>query len=363
MESKENEFCLTGVIKGKDMKLLKDYMNSTVNSIKNEIMEITKKNKNTNVYYRYNSKKFILNIFFTIIFQDSAKSKNIDITYLITLGEEYPKIPPMVFCLTEFYKKLDIFDMRNIQKDLVYDWKLNNKVNDLLNELLKFHEILMLQSHYKLLPNIGEYIYNKHIYNLNDFFLNKNNVFFRVYYLKHKEITNIDERYMIVTKSKILFLSNHEKKQKNNCVLEYKFELTWLESLKCYSLSNYPEYYFYEFEWNNHSSYLRKFKFATKFNKNNKQLHDIIVDRRKYFFNNFEYFEKHNDNDVKTLKKIIEIKIKCLEKNYSKALLCQVYKLYKNIINIYNMYNSKDDKGYKIYVDKMQKFFSKFKII
>ena len=361
MESKENDFCLTGVIKGKDMKLLKDYMKSTVNSIKTEIKEISKKNKNINVYYRYNSEKLIFNIFFTIKIKDNNNIKNNDITYLITLGEEYPKIAPMVFCLTEFYEKLDIFDMRNIQKDLVYDWKPNNKVNDLLKELLNFHDILINQTDNKLLPNIGEYIYNKHIYNLNDFFLNKNNAFFRVYYLKHKEITNIDERFMIVTKSKILFLSNHEQKLKNKCVLEYKFDLTWLESLKCYSLSDYPEYFFFEFEWNNHSSYLRKFIFATKFDKEaNNKLNDIIVDRRKYLLDNFKYFEKHNDNDVKTLEKIIDIKIKCLDKKYSKSLFCQVHKLYKSIINIYNTMN---DKGYKLYVDKMQNFFSKFKNI
>ena len=361
MESKENDFCLTGVIKGKDMKLIKDYMKSTVNSIKNEIKEITKKNKNINVYYRYNSEKFILNIFFTITIKNNNNLKNNDITYLITLGEEYPKIPPMVFCINDFYEKLDIFDMRNIQKNLVYDWKQNNKVNDLLNELINFHDILIYQSNNKLLPNVGEYIYNKHIYNLNDFFLNKNNAFFRVYYTKHKEITSIDERFMIVTKSKILFLSNHEQKLKNKCVLEYKFELTWLESLKSYSLSDYPEYYFYEFVWNNHSSYLRKFIFATKFDRAiNNKLHDIIVDRRKYLLDNFVYFEKHNDNDVKTLEKIIEIKINCLDKKYSKSLFCQVHKLYKNIINIYNSMN---DEGYKHYVDKMQNFFSKFKNI
>lgn len=361
MESKEDEFCLTGVIKGKDMKLLKDYMKSSVNSIKSEIKEITKKNKNINVYYRYNSEKFILNIFFTITIKDKNNIKNNDITYLITLGEEYPKIPPMVFCLTDFYEKLDIFDMRNIQKDLVHDWKPNNKINDLLNDLLYFHDTLINQSEKKLFPNTGEYIYNKYIYNLNDFFLNKNNAFFRVYYLKKKEITDIDERYMIVTKSKILFLSNHDQKLKNKCVLEYKFELTWLESLNCYSLSDYPKYYFFEFKWNNHSSYLRKFIFATKFDKEaNNKLHDIIVDRRKFLLDNFVYFEKYNDNDVKTLEKIIEIKIKCLEKKYSKNLFYQVHKLYKSIINIYNSMN---DEGYKLYIDKMQHFFSKFKNI
>ena len=60
-------------------------------------------------------------------------------------------------------------------------------VNDLLNELLYFHDTLINQSEKKLFPNTGEYIYNKYIYNLNDFFLNENNAFFRVYYLKKKK--------------------------------------------------------------------------------------------------------------------------------------------------------------------------------
>ena len=70
--------------------------------------------------------------------------------------------------------------MKNIQKNLIEQWKQNN---------------------------------NSYTYDINDFLLNKNNIFFRVYYFSNIENSNDinnNERYMIITKSTILFFY-HQK--------------------------------------------------------------------------------------------------------------------------------------------------------
>ena len=253
METKD--FCLTGVIEGKpkgtktgiienkpkDTKLLQEYMISTINSIKNEINQITNKYKNIYIYYRYNSEKILFTIF-VVINNNKIYYKNNEITYSIIVKEEYPQKPPDVFCLTDFYEKLDIFDMRNIQKNLVHDWKQNNNINDLIKELLTFSDLLIYQAEKKLFPRIGEYHFSPYVYDLNEFLLNKNNLFFRTYFLNNKGELNNNEIYMIINKSTILFLSSHDQKLKNHCKLIYKFELTWLQSLKHFSLQKYPNY-------------------------------------------------------------------------------------------------------------------------
>ena len=324
--------------KQKDPKFMQEYMLSVVNSIKNEINKIKEKYNNIYIYYKYNSEKLLLNIFIVIYKDKNKYYKNNEITYLITLEEDYPKKPPMVFCLTDFYEKLDIFDGRNIQKNLVHNWKLNNNINDLIHELFSFSDILIYQIEEKLLPNIGEYHYNSYAYNINDFLLNNTNIFFRIFYIKNSG--ELGQKY------------------KNNCILENKFELTWIDSVRYFSLQKFPNYIFFEFQWNNHSSFLNKFIFAIKDDKkNSSQIKDIIVDRKRYLLNNFKLFEKNNDNDVETIEKIIDVKQHCLEKVYSKNIFYQIQKLYNSIINIFNSMN---DEGYKIYVKKLQEFLSKY---
>ena len=348
--------------KQKDPKLMQEYMLSVVNSIKNEINKIKEKYNNIYIYYKYNSEKLLLNIFI-VINKNKNKNKseyykNNEITYLITLEEDYPKKPPMVFCLTDFYEKLDIFDGRNIQKNLIHNWKINNNINDLIYELFSFSDSLICQSEEKLLPNIGEYHYNSYVYNINDFLLNNKNCFFRIFYIKNTGELGTKERYMIITRSKVLFFSSNNQKYKNNCILENKFELTWIDSVRYFSLQKYPNYTFFEFQWNNHSSFMNKFLFAIRDDRENtSKIKDIIIDRKRFLLNNFKLFEKNNDNDVKTIEKIIDAKQRCLEKVYSRNIFYQIQKLYNNIINIFNSMN---DEGYKIYVKKLQEFLSKY---
>ena len=277
------------------------------------------------------------------------------------MREEYPKIAPKVFCLTNIHDKIDIFDMRNIQKNIIEQWKQKNTVNDIISGLINFADALIFQAENKLLPNLGEYHYNSYIYDLNDFLLNKHNIFFRVYYFSNKENSNDlnkNERYMLITKNTIIFFANTNEKLKNLCIIEFKFELTWIDELKSFPVKKYPDYTFFEFIWNNHSNYLHKFVFGTKNEKGIvSKIRDCVIDRRRFLLDNYKYFEKFNDNDVATLEKIIYIKEKYLEMTFSRTLYYQVLKIYRNIIIIFNSMN---DEGYKKYVDKLQAFISKF---
>ena len=361
---KNKNYYSTGIIIGKpkDLKLLQEYMQSTINTIKSEIEnKFSKKSKYLYIYYKYNPKKRIFNIFVVILKNELNKFIKKDITYLISVTEEYPQIAPKVYCLSNFHDKLDIFDMKNLQKNLIEQWKQKNTVNDLIYELIKFADSIVFQAENKLLPNLGEYNYNSYIYDLNDFLLNENNIFFRVYYFSSNENSNDinkNERYMIITKNTIIFLANKNPILKTKCIIGFKFELTWINSLKCFPLNKYPNYTFFEFVWNNHSNYLHKFVFGTKNDKKvANKINEIIIERKNFLINNFKYFEKFNDNDVETLEKIIYIKEKYLEIAFSKNLFYQINKLYRNIINIFNSMN---DEGYKKYVEKLQIFLSKF---
>ena len=359
----DKNFNLIGVIQGKnDPKTIMTKMDKTVNLIKNQISKKYSNNKNFYIYYRYNSTKFVFNIFVKVLKNTNMAFTKKDITYLIVIYKDYPIIPPYVFCLTSFSEKIDIFDMRNIQKNLIREWKDKYTINDLIHELENFSDTLIFQAEKKLMPNIGEYIYNTYYYDLNDFFLNTDNIFFRVYYLSNderkSEIFN-NEKYMIITKNNIIFLACKDQYYKNCCIVEFDFDLTCINSLNNFPVNENPDYTFFKFEWNNHSSYLNDFVFGIKKNINNiHKIKDLLLDRRRFLLNNFKYYEKYHDNDVNVLEKIISIKEEYLNKSFSRGLFYQVQKLYRKIINIYNSMN---DDGYKIYYDKMKQFLDKYK--
>ena len=109
-----NKFYLEGFIQGKpkDVALLQNYMQTTMNTIKSQIKSKFSKDKESlYIYYKYDSKKIIFKIFVVIFLKYNYNYQTDEITYLITLGEDYPKNPPKVFCLTDFHEKIDIFDV------------------------------------------------------------------------------------------------------------------------------------------------------------------------------------------------------------------------------------------------------------
>ena len=328
-------------------RIMNEYMHSLINTLQKEVQSQFLNNPKLYIYYKYNSDILILYIFVKV-FKRNPWYKDGDINYLIC-------------CLTDFHDKVSIFDMRNIQKNLVGDWNQKYTINLLINEMLTFSDTLAFQAENRLLPTVGEYIYNSYIYDLNDFLLNNENIFFRIYYLADDSGKDIykNEKYMILTKSTALFFSSRNPNKKQFCQIEFKFELTWIDTIRRFSLSKYPDFYFFEFIWSNHSNYTHKFVFGTKTDMDtNNKLYDLIIDRRRFLLNNFQYFEKHNDNSVDIMEKIINIKESYLSNyRFSKSLFDQIHKLYRKIIGIYNSYN---DEGYQKFVQKLQMFINRY---
>ena len=346
----------------KEHEMMDEYMHSLINTFQKDIQnQFSKYDEKLYIYYKYNSEKLIIYVFVRVT-KHNPCYKDGNIYYLITIGKDYPEKAPYVNCLTDFHEKISIFDMRNIQKNLVGEWNQKKTINNLIFEMMTFSDTLAFQAENKLLPTVGEYIYSSYIYDINDFLLNTENLFFRIFYLAGEKNADIyqNEKYMVLTKSTLLFFSSKYPNNKQLCRIEFKFELTWIDSLKRYSINKYPEFIFFEPVWNNHSNYLNKFVFATKKDmKTDNKIYDNILDRKRYLLNTFKYFEKHNDNDVQTMDAIINIKEGYLNTvRYSISLFEQIHKLYKKIIDIFNSFN---DNGYQMYVQRLQMFLNKYK--
>lgn len=74
-----------------------------------------------------------------------------------------------MFCLSDFHKYIDIFDSRNIQKNLIPNWSTTSKLSDLIKTIPILIENIEFQISNKLLPDVGEYYINSFHYDLNDF--------------------------------------------------------------------------------------------------------------------------------------------------------------------------------------------------
>lgn len=100
----EEEFYSEGIIQGKakETDYLKEYMLSTVSSIKEDLLiNFPQENSDFYVYTKYNEKYRILKIFVCLLKNSKINYREININFLITINEEYPSVPPIVFCLTD----------------------------------------------------------------------------------------------------------------------------------------------------------------------------------------------------------------------------------------------------------------------
>lgn len=102
----EQEFFLGGIIPAtpKDTDILKEYMLSTVSSIKEDlIMNFPQETSEFYVYTKYSEKERFLKIFATLLKGSKINYREMNINFLITINEEFPNKPPMVFCLTDVH--------------------------------------------------------------------------------------------------------------------------------------------------------------------------------------------------------------------------------------------------------------------
>ena len=189
--------------------------------LREEIKNEFKNNKNIYIYDKILVKYNIIEIFVILLSNSSYNKREIDITFLIIIKEDYPRTAPLVFCLTEFNKNLDIFDSRNIQKNLIPNWANNIKLSDLIKNIPVLIENIDYQITNKLLPDIGEYYINSFHYDLNDFFLNVNNKFFRTKIIKNYNIyEDFHDMFLIITKTNLIFLKSCYEDKKNICKIK-----------------------------------------------------------------------------------------------------------------------------------------------
>ena len=331
--------------------------------IREEIQNEFGNDKNIYIYDKILVKYNIIEIFVILLNNSSYNRRQIDITFLIIIREDYPKNSPLVFCLTEFNKNMDIFDVRNIQKNLILNWTSYCKLSDLIKNIPILIENLDSQVTNKLQPDIGEYYINSLHYDLNDFLLNINNKFFRV---KINIISNNNEdvfdMYLIITKSNLIFLKPCYEEKKNICKIRYIINLIEIIGLK-----NYPNS-------NEELKGLVSFQIILDEKSSNKKINDLIIfveeknliinqinslikERKEKILKKFKYFEKSEMNTISDIEKIIEIKKNLIKKKKDENIFNQIHELYNKLIEISS---NKEGGDFSKYIKDFQEFLGSY---
>ena len=331
--------------------------------IREEIINEFKNDKNIYIYDKISVKYNIIEIFVVLLSNTLYNKRQIDITFLIIIKEDYPHGCPLVFCLTEFNKNLDIFDVRNLQRNLVPNWSTNNKISDLIRNLPILIENIDIQVTYHLLPDIGEYHINSLHYDLNDFFLNVNNKFFRTKII-NKNNTNdeVIDIYLIVTNSNLIFLKACYEDKKNICKIKYIINIIDIIGLTKYATLNEKLKGFSCFQINldEKSDNKRIGDLIICVDANNlivNQIKALINERKEKIFKKFKYFERRGKNRINDLEKIIEIKKNLIKNKKDENIFNQIHDLYNKLIEISS--NEEGDKFSK-YVKYFQDFLGSY---
>ena len=331
--------------------------------IREEIQNEFGNDKNIYIYDKILVKYNIIEIFVILLNNSSYNRRQIDITFLIIIREDYPKNSPLVFCLTEFNKNLDIFDVRNIQKNLILNWTTYCKLSDLIKNIPILIENLDSQVTNKLQPDIGEYYINSLHYDLNDFLLNINNKFFRVQInIISNNNEDVFDMYLIITKSNLIFLKPCYEEKKNICKIRYIINLIEIIGLK-----NYPNS-------NEELKGLVSFQIILDEKSSNKKINDLIIfveeknliinqinslikERKEKILKKFKYFEKSEMNTISDIEKIIEIKKNLIKKKKDENIFNQIHELYNKLIEISS---NKEGGDFSKYIKDFQEFLGSY---
>ena len=329
--------------------------------IREEIKNEFKNDKNIYIYDKISVKYNIIEIFVILLSNLSYNKREFDISFIIIIREDYPQNAPLIFCLTEFNKNLDIFDFRNVQKNLIPNWTIYTRISDLIKNLPILIENIDIQVTNKLLPDIGEYYINSLHYDLNDFFMNENNKFFRTKILRNNYNYNDEDTqdmHLIITKSNLIFLKSCYEDKKNICKIKYVINIIEIIRLQNYSSSNEK------------LKGLSCFQIILEEKTNNKRISDLIicvdehnlfinqinhliVERKEKLLKKFKYFEKRGNNGINDIEKIIEIKKKLIKNKKDKNIFNQIHELYNKLIEISS---NKKGEDFSKYVKDFQNF-------
>ena len=377
-----DEFFLSGEIKGitkeererekekekEKKKNINNKMQYIVKKIKEEIKMQFKNETSLYIYDRFFKRLNILKIFVTLFANTKHNKTKKDITFLIIILEEYPIVSPMVFCLSEFNKNLDIFDMRNILKNIIPEWSDNYTVNDIISKFPSFVENLDYQINNKLLPNVGEYYIKSVYYDINDFLLNSNNKFFRVKIVAKEENNEVEfkDLYAVITKSNLIFLKSIDKTKKNLCQIKYVINLFGIERLRRFlrigeQFNGYACFKIVNNKYINNSIHTNIFNYTLCVDEEKliiKQINELIAKRKEEIFNWYKYFENLECNDINEIEKIIEIKKNIIKNKLDENLYYQIHGLYNKLIEISS--NKDDGNDFSIYVKQLQNFLDNY---
>ena len=332
--------------------------------IREEIKNEFKNNKNIYIYDKISVKYSIIEIFVILLKNSDYNKREIDITFLIIIKEDFPINAPLVFCLTEFNKNLDIFDVRNIQKNLIPNWTTYTKLSDLIKNLPTLIENIDSQVSHKLLPDIGEYYINSLHYDLNDFFLNVNNKFFRAKIIKnnYNDEDDIYDMYLIITKSNLIFLKSCYEDKKNICKIKYIINIVEIIKLKNYSnlIEDLKGFSCFQIVLEEKTENKKLSDLIICVDENNliiNQISQLIVERKEKLLKKFKYFEKMGKNKINDIEKIIEIKKNLIKDKKDENIFNQIHELYNKLIEISS---NKEGEDFSKYVKDFQNFLGSY---
>ncbi len=332
--------------------------------IREEIKNEFKNNKNIYIYDKISVKYSIIEIFVILLKNSDYNKREIDITFLIIIKEDFPINAPLVFCLTEFNKNLDIFDVRNIQKNLIPNWTTYTKLSDLIKNLPILIENIDSQVSHKLLPDIGEYYINSLHYDLNDFFLNVNNKFFRAKIIKnnYSDEDDIYDMYLIITKSNLIFLKSCYEDKKNICKIKYIINIVEIIKLKNYSnlIEDLKGFSCFQIVLEEKTENKKLSDLIICVDENNliiNQISQLIVERKEKLLKKFKYFEKMGKNKINDIEKIIEIKKNLIKDKKDENIFNQIHELYNKLIEISS---NKEGEDFSKYVKDFQNFLGSY---
>jgi len=332
--------------------------------IREEIKNEFKNNKNIYIYDKISVKYSIIEIFVILLKNSDYNKREIDITFLIIIKEDFPINAPLVFCLTEFNKNLDIFDVRNIQKNLIPNWTTYTKLSDLIKNLPTLIENIDSQVSHKLLPDIGEYYINSLHYDLNDFFLNVNNKFFRAKIIKnnYSDEEDIYDMYLIITKSNLIFLKSCYEDKKNICKIKYIINIVEIIKLKNYSnlIEDLKGFSCFQIVLEEKTENKKLSDLIICVDENNliiNQISQLIVERKEKLLKKFKYFEKMWKNKIIDIEKIIEIKKNLIKDKKDENIFNQIHELYNKLIEISS---NKEGEDFSKYVKDFQNFLGSY---
>jgi hypothetical protein len=200
--------------------------------------------------------------------------------------------------------------MRNIQKNLIANWKTSNKISDLIKELPNLCNNFEYQISKHLLPDLGEYYIKSFKYDINDFLRNPKNKCFKILESKSdkKEDIVFHNRYLIITSTSFIVLIPIDGKCKNICKIEYVKEL--------FEIMNIEQFLKHDLNclkiiWNKNNINHLNHTLYGHYQKNvANNIYNCLLKSKENLLHAFKYIQKNQSNDVIILDEIITIKEK-----------------------------------------------------